>query len=151
MSWPENLKKKCLLWRQETQNTQVASVLRIWTYYESAFLIKFLLEWYSYLFSLGWTSEDDSLVQLSLACILDLGVRVQLSQVNVVNEGDVVWGMPVKTVAVHVKWDLKYQKIIKEIKLLIAVLYSKISFLFLLNSIFADISLSMIITTENQN
>ena len=77
------------------------------TEYEIAFFIKFLQEWYSYLFSLGWTSEDDSLVQLSLACILDLGVRVQLSQVNVVNEGDVVWGMPVKTVAVHVKWDLK--------------------------------------------
>ena len=35
--------------------------------------------------------------------VLDLAVRVELPQVDVVNEGHVVAGVPVKAVAVHVK------------------------------------------------
>ena len=57
----------------------------------------------SYLFSLWRTREHDSLVKLSLGVVLDLAVGVELPQVDVVDEGHVVTGVPVQAVAVHVE------------------------------------------------
>ena len=36
---------------------------------------------------------------------------MQLSQVHRVNEGDVVGGVPVEAVAIHVEWNTVYQAI----------------------------------------
>ena len=55
------------------------------------------------LFSLGRAREHDSLVELSLSVVLDLAVRVELSQVDVIDEGHMVARMPVQAVAVHVE------------------------------------------------
>ena len=40
-----------------------------------------------------------------------LTVWMQLSQVHRVNEGDVVGGVPVEAVAIHVEWNTVYQAI----------------------------------------
>ena len=56
-----------------------------------------------HLFSLGGAREHDGLIELGLGVVLDLAVRVELPQVDVVDEGDVVAGVPVQAVAVHVE------------------------------------------------
>ena len=56
-----------------------------------------------YLLSLWWSREHYGLVELCLGLVLHLAVWVELSQLEVVYEGDVVGGMPVQAVAVHVE------------------------------------------------
>ena len=57
-----------------------------------------------YLLSLWWSREHYGLVELCLGLVLHLAVWVELPQLEVVYEGDVVGGMPVQAVAVHVEW-----------------------------------------------
>ena len=45
--------------------------------------------------------EGDGVISLCSAWVRDLALVAQLSHVDILKEGDVVLGMPVKTVAVH--------------------------------------------------
>ena len=67
--------------------------------------VLYTVTWPENLLSLGRSREDHSLIQLCSSWILDLAVRMKLSHVDVVNEGHVVRGMPVKTVTMHVEWN----------------------------------------------
>ena len=49
--------------------------------------------------------ESDCVVGLRSARVSDLAVIAQFPHVDIVNEGDVILRMPVKTVAVHREWD----------------------------------------------
>ena len=63
------------------------------------------MSWPQNLLHLGWTFECDQVVQRTPVWVGHLAVVAKLPHVDIVNEGDVVGGVPVQAVAVHGEGD----------------------------------------------